>query len=108
MVGLAIFDLVYRKNVRMRMEEFPEKLVNLFSPVKREKADLMVDFTSFIDEVKSLEQKVLNSNSKQRQYHPMFGDISTKEWYYLIEFHMWQHNKQKKKIMSILHTKRSV
>ncbi len=104
LVGVAIFDIEYRKNVHMKMEEFPERLVQLFSPEKRDKADLVEDFTSFIQEVKSLEASVLRSKKSDKQFHPMFGDINTKEWYYLIEFHLWQHNKQKEKIKDYLRT----
>ena len=88
----------------MRMEEFPSKIVELFTPVKREKQELVEDFTLFISEVKDLNELVLKSTSTNKQYHPMFGDINTKEWYYLIEFHMWQHNKQKEKITQYLRT----
>ncbi|MDW3192966.1 MAG: hypothetical protein R8G66_11400 [Cytophagales bacterium] len=102
LTGIAIFDLVYRKQVHMRMEEFPTKFIDLFSPIKRTKEDLVEDFSSFIQEVKDLQQPVLESSSANKHFHPMFGDISTKEWYYLIEFHIWQHNKQKEKIINYL------
>ena len=104
LTGMAIFDLLVRKNVHMRMEEFPDRLVTLFSPVKRPKPELLADFIAFIKEVKELEPSVAGSTFRNKQYHPMFGDISTKEWYYLIEFHMWQHNKQKEKIKHFLRT----
>lgn len=102
LAGRPIFDLVYRKQVHMRMEEFPTRFTELFSPVKRSKEDLVEDFSAFIQEVKGLHQSVLNSTSVNKHFHPMFGDISTKEWYYLIEFHMWQHNKQKEKIINYI------
>ena len=104
LTGVAIFNFEYRKNVHMKMEEFPARFVKLFSPEKREKEDLAEDFTSFIQEVKSLEDLVLKSENSNKQFHPMFGDINTKEWYYLVEFHMWQHNKQKEKIKDYLRT----
>ena len=34
----------------------------------------------------------------------MFGDISTKEWFSLIELHIWQHDKQREKIKMYLET----
>ena len=104
LTGVVIFDFEYRRNVHMKMEEFPNRFVKLFSPVKRVKEDLVEDFTLFIHEVKSLEDLVLQSRNSDKQYHPMFGDISAREWYYLIEFHLWQHNKQKEKIKNYLRT----
>ena len=50
LAGIAIFDLVYRKNVHMRMEDFPQRFVQQFSPVKRDKDVLIADFTAFIQE----------------------------------------------------------
>lgn len=35
----------------------------------------------------------------------MFGDISTKERFALIELHIWQHDKQKEKIKKYLHSR---
>ena len=32
----------------------------------------------------------------------MLGDINTKEWFSLIEFHIWLHDKQRNKIKKYL------
>ena len=34
----------------------------------------------------------------------MLGDINTKEWFSLIEFHIWLHDKQRNKIKKYLET----
>ena len=102
MAGMAVFNLGFRKNIHMRMESFPAPLVEDFTPVKRSKLELITDFESFIKEVNALKD-ILNSSTKEhKHYHPMFGDISTKEWFALIELHIWQHDKQKKKIRQSL------
>ena len=46
--GIAIFDLGYRKDVHIKMEEFPKPLVEAFTPTKRDKRDLIKDFLCFI------------------------------------------------------------
>lgn len=102
LTGLAIFNLGIRKNVRMRMESFPQPLVAAFTPEKRSKTDLIKDFNLFILEVNDLEEILNKSTKKNKNYHPMFGDISTKEWFALIELHIWQHDKQKKGILKFL------
>lgn len=100
--GIAVFNLGIRKNIKMKMEEFPAPLVENFTPVKRSKNELVQDFTSFIQEVNDLEDLLDKSSKDNKHYHPMFGDISTKEWFALIELHIWQHDKQKKKIKEYL------
>ena len=89
----------------MKMEEFPKPLVTDFTPVSRSKEDLFQDFLAFIEEVNNLEDILHTSTKKQKQYHPMFGDIRTKEWFALIELHIWQHDKQKEKIKKYLKSK---
>ena len=100
--GLAIFNMGIRKNVKMRMESFPQPLVEAFTPQKRNKTELVQDFKKFIQEVRALEDLLNSSTKKDKHYHPMFGDINTKEWFALIELHIWQHDKQKKKVMGYL------
>jgi len=102
LTGVAIFNLGVRKNIKMRMENFPAPLVKNFTPVKRSKSELIIDFKLFIQEVNDLEENLNNSTKKNKQYHPMFGDITTKEWFALIELHIWQHDKQKKGILEFL------
>ena len=102
LTGLAIFNLGVRKNIKMRMENFPAPLVEAFTPEKRSKSDLIKDFKLFIEEVNDLKEILNNSTKKNKQYHPMFGDITTKEWFALIELHIWQHDKQKKSIKDFL------
>ena len=102
--GIAVFDFGIRKNIKMKMEEFPKPLVTDFTPVKRHKKELLADFSDFIKEVNDLEEILNNSTKKDKQYHPMFGDINTKEWFALIELHIWQHDKQKEKIKRYLET----
>ena len=100
--GLAVFNLGIRKDIKMKMETFPQPLVEAFTPQKRDKAELLQDFREFIDEVNNLEELLDQSTKKDKQYHPMFGDINTKEWFALIELHIWQHKKQKKGILEFL------
>ena len=102
--GIAIFNLGYRKNVHMKMEEFPKPLVEAFTPIKRTKNDLVKDFLSFIKEVNDLQEILEKSGKENKHYHPMFGDIHTKEWFSLIELHIWQHDKQREKIKKYLAT----
>jgi len=95
LVGIATFNLGLRKNVKMRMENFPQPITEAFTPVQRSKAALIQDFTFFIEEVNALEDVLNKSTNEHKQYHPFFGDINTKEWFALIELHIWQHDKQK-------------
>ena len=96
--GYAVFNLGVRKNIKMKMEEFPQPLVVDFTPTKRDKNELIEDFTAFIKEVNNLETILAESSKSNKHYHPMFGDITTKEWFALIELHIWQHDKQKQSI----------
>ena len=100
--GIAVFNLGIRKDIKMKMESFPQPLVTAFTPQKRRKEDLLQDFRVFIEEINDLVPLLLQSTKKDKQYHPMFGDINTKEWFALIELHIWQHKKQKKSILSFL------
>jgi len=102
LTGFAIFNLGVRKDVYMQMEKFPQPLVEAFTPEKRTKIDLLKDFKSFINEVNDLDEILKKSSKENKQYHPLFGDINTKEWFALIELHIWQHDKQKKKILNFL------
>ena len=102
--GIAIFNLGYRKNVHIKMEEFPKPLVEAFTPSKRVKNDLINDFLSFIKEVNELQDIIEKSGKEHKQYHFMFGDINTREWFSLIELHIWLHDKQKAKIKRYIET----
>ena len=102
--GIAIFNLGYRKNVHIKMEEFPKPLVEAFTPSKRVKNDLINDFLSFIKEVNELQDILEKSGKENKQYHFMFGDINTREWFSLIELHIWLHDKQKAKIKRYIET----
>jgi len=103
--GIAIFNLGYRKDVHIKMEEFPKPLVEAFTPNKRDKRDLVKDFLSFIKEVNELQDILEKSGKEHKQYHLMFGDINTREWFSLIELHIWLHDKQKAKIKRYIETK---
>jgi len=96
--GIAVFNLGVRKNVKMKMEEFPKPLVDNFTPEQRNKSELVKDFQAFVKEVNGLRETLDNSSKKNKHYHPMFGDINTKEWFSLIELHIWQHDKQRTSI----------
>ena len=96
--GYAIFDIGYRQQVTIQMERFPQPLVEAFTPQKRNKPELIEDFELFIKEVNALEEIVNSSSRSNKHYHPMFGDISTKDWFALIELHMWNHERQKERI----------
>jgi len=86
------------------MEEFPKPLVEAFTPSKRVKNDLINDFLSFIKEVNELQDILEKSGKEHKQYHYMFGDINTREWFSLIELHIWLHDKQKAKIKRYIET----
>ena len=100
--GIAIFNLGLRKDVKIKMEKFPKPLVDNFTPVKRNKSDLLNDFISFIEEVNGLKDILDKSSRKNKHYHPMFGDLNTKEWFSLIELHLWHHDKQRRSIKTAL------
>ncbi|MBT3548190.1 MAG: hypothetical protein HN487_10940, partial [Flavobacterium sp.] len=102
--GIAIFDFGYRKNVHIKMEGFPKPLVENFTPIKRDKDELVRDFLLFIKEVNDLQEILEKSSKENKQYHLMLGDINTKEWFSLIEFHIWLHDKQRNKIKKYLAT----
>lgn len=103
MLGYAIFNIGIRRKVSIKMEDFPLKLVEDFTPIKKNKAELVLDFKKFIKEVNELEA-VLLADKKRKQYHPMFGDISTLNWFALIEIHMQHHENQKNKIKKHIDT----
>ena len=87
------------------MEEFPTPIAEAFTPIKRSKQELVEDFSRFIQEVNALEEILNKSGKENKQYHPFFGDITTKEWCRLIELHLWQHDKQREKIKNFLKIK---
>lgn len=102
--GVKAFDEGDRRHVSMRMEEFPKELITLFTPVKRDKEDLLKDFKGFIKEVNDLKEILSKSTDEHKQFHPMFGDINTNEWFRLIEMHMHQHTNQMVKLKKFLET----
>lgn len=97
-VGFAVFNLGVRRQVKIQMENFPAPLVEKFTPEKRSKAELIEDFQSFIEEVNKLESVLMKSTKYHKQYHPMFGDITTVEWFSLIGIHMVHHDVQRARI----------
>jgi len=103
--GFAVFNFGYRRNIHLKMEKFPQWMIDLFTPENRSKEDLLKDFKDFIKEVNDLEEILINSTSKNKNHHPLFGDINTKEWFSLIEQHMWQHDKQLRKLKEFLKMK---
>ena len=102
MQAVVVFETTIRKNVHLKLEKFPQDLIEKFTPVKRTKEDLLVDFNKFIQEVNDLKNKVSKSTGQNKQYHPLFGDITTKNWFALVEQHMWQHDKQMRKLKEFL------
>ena len=65
----------------------------------------LLDFKLFIEEVNDLKEILINSSGKNKHYHPMFGDITTKDWIALTEIHMSHHNKQKDRITNFLESR---
>jgi hypothetical protein len=101
--GIVVFNLGIKKlPIKIEMESFPEPLVDNFTPIKQNKSDLIKDFKLFIEEVNNLKEILLNSSCKNKHYHPMFGDISTKDWFTIIVFHLAHHEKQKDNINKFL------
>lgn len=100
--GIAIFNLGVRMNVKIQMEKFPEPLVKNFTPKKQNKSDLIKDFKLFIKEVNDLKEVLMNSSRKNKHYHPMFGDITTRDWIDIIEVHLSHHKRQKDRITNFL------
>lgn len=106
-IGIALFNLGIRRYSPFRLQNFPAKLVKDFTPTKRSKSELITDFKSFIQEVNELEDILLNASKKNKHYHPMFGDITTSDWFSLIEIHMWHHDFQRKKVLEFLFSAKS-
>ncbi len=106
-IGFAIFNLGIRKHVKMRIQNFPAPLMEDFTPKQLEKTELIKDFKLFITEVNDLQEILINSSKKNKQYHPMFGDINTHDWFSLIEMHMWHHDFQKDKIIKYLESQKA-
>ncbi|MGB3467405.1 MAG: hypothetical protein WBA74_19125 [Cyclobacteriaceae bacterium] len=102
LVGVAVFDLGIRKQVKIKMEEFPAGLVADFTPVTRPKEELLADFSSFIKEVSDLEKYLMESTKHDIHYHPMFGDIKARDWFSLIEIHMSHHEVQRQRIATAI------
>ena len=108
LIGFAIFNLGLRKvNKTIKMEKFPKPLVEKLTPKKQNKIDLIKDFKLFIKEVNNLKQILIISSKQNKQYHPMFGDISTKDWLTIIIFHINHHEKQKIRINHFLESRQS-
>jgi hypothetical protein len=105
-IGFAVFNLKIRKHKKLKIQNFPNEFTRNFTPKKQTKADLIIDFKQFIKEVNDLEEILMNSSKKNKQYHPMFGNINTQEWFSLIELHMWHHDFQKNKINEYLRSQR--
>ena len=101
-IGFAIFNLGIRKQVKIRMEDFPAPLVQDFTPVQRPKEELLNDFNDFIEEVNALHTELSSAPKTARHYHPMFGDIHSGEWFSLIEIHMAHHEVQRRRIYKII------
>lgn len=101
--AFMIFTVGVKKvNTKIRMEDFPAALATAITPVKQNKAVLITDFKLFIKEVTNLKEELFLSTKKNKHYHPFFGDISSKEWFTLIGFHIMHHEKQKKRINEFL------
>lgn len=101
--GIIIFNLGIEKlPVKVKMEHFPDPLPKYFTPIKQNKSDLIKDFKRYIEEVNALKEIVLKSSRKNKQYHPMFGDIKTKDWFTIIVFHLYHHEKQRERIHTFL------
>ncbi len=98
-IGIAIFNLGIRKQVKIKMQKFPTPLVENFTPEKRDKAELLSDFRSFIEEVNALKAVLMETSKNDKNYHPMFGDINAKEWFTLIEIHMAHHEIQRTRLI---------
>lgn len=101
-IGFVIFDLKYLPNRKMRMESFPTKLVNDFTPILKSKNELIEEFAQFIEEVSSLEKYIVASDSSKKHRHPLFGWINATEWFRLIEIHMAHHLPQRKRISAFV------
>ena len=101
-IGFAIFNLGIRKQVKIRMEDFPAPLVQDFTPAQQSKEALLSDFKDFIEEVNVLHSELPADPKTSRHYHPMFGDIHTGEWFSLIEIHMAHHEVQRRRIRKMI------
>lgn len=97
-IGIAIFNLGIRKQVKIKMQNFPAPIVEDFTPVKRSKKELIEDFKTFTREVNDLKETLMNTSKSDKNYHPMFGDINATEWFSLIEIHMAHHEVQRARI----------
>ena len=104
LLGFAIFNVGIRRQVTIKMEDFPTKLVEDFTPIKRNKTELLHDFKAFIREVNDLKEILEKKTTNKKHHHPMFGDISTANWFSLMEIHMRHHDHQKIKIKEYLNS----
>lgn len=100
--GFVIFDVNYLPYTKMRMESFPTKIMNDFTPTIKPKQELIEEFESFIEEVKSLESELLSSHSSIKYLHPLFGWINATEWFRLIEIHTRHHLPQRERIKNFI------
>jgi len=105
-IGFAVFNLGIRKHKKLKIQNFPDAFTKNFTPKNQDKTELITDFKQFIEEVNDLQEILKNSSKKNKQYHPMFGNINTQEWFSLIELHMWHHDFQKNKINEYLRSQR--
>lgn len=100
--GFAVFNLNVLPKVKIRMESFPDKQINDFTPELRERQDLTKDFAFFIEEVKKEAIHLKGANLSELNYHPFFGKLNAREWFALVEIHMRHHQPQKRKLENLV------
>ena len=101
-LGYVLFNIGYLPKTKIVMEKFPKELVVKFTPERKNKEELIIDFRVFIKEVNDLKSTLLTTNSKDRHYHPKFGTINAVDWFSLLEIHLRHHERQKKRIIEAL------
>lgn len=82
------------------MEQFPEDLVKKFTPELLSKKEVIQNFKKFIKDVETVGELIENSTKTDKTYHPMFGTISAKKWFRLVEIHMKHHDRQRYRIIN--------
>ncbi|MCB0388781.1 MAG: DinB family protein [Winogradskyella sp.] len=100
--AFLLFDLNVLPRLNIKMENFPPDLVAKFTPEKHSKAEVITNFKRLIELVHETAQQLNNVTKTDRTYHPMFGTITAKKWFRLIEIHLRHHDKQRFRILKQL------
>lgn len=100
--AFLLFDLNVLPRLNIRMENFPPDLVEKFTPEKQSKSGVITNFKEFVQLVGQTASQLKNATKDDKTYHPMFGTITAKKWFRLVEIHLRHHDKQRFRILKEL------